>query len=211
MTRDEVKKLLEEAHQGPYYLEGRAGQLELADITGLIFGLVHYSPGLNSKDIGTAQFLLAAPEIATFALAESERADQAEAAMAAVVEQVAFKMSEIMADSLNVPISHDELVDTLDHNIRNLAPASGLAILEELRGGEIQELRAAKWKEQHVDTMNDMVSLGIERDTLATENAALKEKLQTVTEDIKFIKNTVSLSSAQATAEKLLRMLQIDT
>ena len=47
----------------------------------------------------------------------------------------------------------------------------------EAQAAELAELKAAKWKERHVDTMNDMASLRMERDDLHAENERLRRLL----------------------------------
>ena len=51
------------------------------------------------------------------------------------------------------------------------------SMIDRAAADELAELKAAKWKERHVDTMNDMASLRMERDDLHVENERLRRLL----------------------------------
>lgn len=96
-------------------------------------------------------------------IAESARADQAEAATAAVVARCADKAHECWADGVPPP--------EYEEHIRALAPASGLAMLAELRAES--EAR----HQLHLEQVRITKEWIAERDTLAAANAALEARV----------------------------------
>lgn len=111
------------------------------------------------------------------------RAD-AKAAVAMVVEKAADSLLECCVWCDSQPRTDDGwrngVRDARKHGmtaIRALAPVDGLAMVEALRT-ERDELKAQKWDVQHTDTMNDIVSLGMERDRLTADLAAAQAQIE---------------------------------
>lgn len=129
--------------------------------------------------VGTKSLKDAAPDLAIFALAESARADQAEAAMTAVVERAENRLSDLIFwtgddDNGTTLVSLREAKAAL----RALAPASGLAMLAELRAG-VERLN--RWRAEEGEKIKRqakaLTDLTKHCQRIEAENAGLARKI----------------------------------
>ena len=140
----------------------------------------------------------AAPDLARQLLAAMDRLADADMAQAALVERAIYPCSYDVPDNLTYDEAQmfragaEAAIDAVAAAIRALAPDAGVKAVAELRA-ERDALKAQKWDVQHTDTMNDMVSLGMERDRLAADNANLQARFEKLRGHLGYIAETSDL------------------
>lgn len=140
ITAEEAQKLLDGATPGPWRADGEPWNRVVWSSADNRVCFMAHSSGLNdARDIATSNLIAAAPDLARALLAA--RAELARVkADAAVAVALMVERAATQADPWDGPVTKNKIVDAqaiaaqqIKARIRALAPADGLALVQELR------------------------------------------------------------------------------